>query len=228
MGNIYENRVLAYQIYEKLKGKQKGKRLSLDGLESINIIKPSEDKKVILGVLKKISNISEEELKEILTNYNLDYQTIYKIIEEFEELVDDFFIKQLKELKNDNAPDIDFNNLLEKENNINKIESYFSKNELVDLISNKYEKSKNSDDEEMNLLLNINNIITFYKKSLYTDISFEKFEEILLENYFQEKIIVDNSIYYIINDTLSEIIEMNEIIKKEQEENIEGLENEEE
>jgi len=208
---VYSNRVHAYASFEKILRASSNKREDFDNVDTSGILKPTEDERVILGFLRKHSNITDKDVQDLIEFYNLDLKSIEIIIKEYEETNFKFFKEQAEKIKKNTTDnkDIEIFGFVDNDNEVS-IDNYFSIQVFNKFLSDNYIRIKDNEGIDKEYIISINHIITFYKNKLLDSSSYDDFEKKLLEDFFLNKIVVGTDLYYIINENTVSVIGNNE------------------
>jgi len=182
---------------------------------SVNIpknLKPTDDRKVLLGVLKDKISFFSEDLLDITSRFNIEQTIAKSYINEFNSIILSFFKEKELELDlsismDNNLDDLDL--FLDK--TIDKKSELFNKDDLKKLLyDNVYTiyYQDNDTDLKKRKYIEQNFIIDFFRKNIFGK-TYKEFIEILKEEYIEGIAIKDNQVVYILKENISSELSIN-------------------
>jgi len=182
---------------------------------SVNIpknLKPTDDRKVLLGVLKDKISFFSEDLLDITSRFNIEQTIAKSYINEFNSIILSFFKEKELELDlsismDNNLDDLDL--FLDK--TIDKKSELFNKDDLKKLLyDNVYTiyYQDNNVDLKKRKYIEQNFIIDFFRKNIFSK-TYKEFIKILKEEYIEDTIIKDSQVVYILKENISSELSIN-------------------
>lgn len=95
--DIIHVRQIAYNIFEYMKNNP-NKKLTKEQFEPL-VVNPSNDRKVVLGLLRNEINLSNEDIQELIQATQVNEEVFYDIFNKWEKHFHNFFNKEVHEIK---------------------------------------------------------------------------------------------------------------------------------
>jgi hypothetical protein len=221
---IINIRQIAYNIFEYIK-ENPNKKLTKEQFEPL-IVNPSNDKKVVIGLLRNEVNLSNEEIQELIKISQVNENIFYELYNRWEKNFNNFFIKEIHELKEGGSISNDME--LQKFQEIDENDPIISEEKTFALdlqLFSEIINEKNIDFFEIDIereknhkIINFIEILDFWRFQTPENLTIKEFLKYLLEyklpneeNLIVDTICIEHEKYFIINN---EIIE-EEILEEE-------------
>jgi hypothetical protein len=214
---IIEIRQIAYNIFEYIKNNP-NKKLTKEQFKPL-LVNPSNDKKVILGMLRNEVDLSNEDIQELIQATQVNENIFYDFFNRWEKHLNNFFNKEIHELKEGGsiANDMELQKFQEIDENDPMVTEdkpfaldlqFFSEivnEKKIDFYNINIDREKNYN------IVNFLDILDFWRYQTPEELNIKDFLDYLLnyklpneESLIVNEICIENEKYFIINNEIIE------------------------
>lgn len=216
--SILKIRQIAYNIFEYIK-QNPNKKITKEQFEP-STLNPSNDKKVVIGILRSETNLSNEDINELIQEANINEKVFYDIYNRLEKHLNIFFNKEVNDLKDGSGITNDMD--LSKFQGINKeeLEIKDDKQYALDLetfTDMVLEKKKETIEitvenrEKKYFVIEFNDLANFWRYNTPEYLIFEDFIQYLInyrlaseEHLLLDIVILNSNKCFIVNSEIAE------------------------